>query len=194
MRRRDVDLSRFAWEASRPGARGKGALEVLQDLLLERYGAQLKSAQRYAKLQKAPYAILFVPQLTRWTPIQSTFGRLPSLRRGDQVTVIEGSGRHSGRRATVDRVQPGMPTIVELIDWDTGEEIRVAASRLREGWGKPSLRFKRPMQHQFAPFKVVPSGRARNTPKDVSRHTYRTSIVIWDTESGFNVHPHSLRP
>ena len=105
---RDVDVLKLAWESSRRGHRGSQALQVLQDFLLERYERQFADAQRYAKLQKAHYAILFVPQLTRWSPVQT--------------------------RA----------------------------------------------QARFAPFTVIPSGRAH--------HTYRTSIVVWTTEHGFDVH------
>lgn len=119
---RDVDVLKLAWESSRRGRRGSDALQVLQDFLLERYGPQFRDAQRYAKLQKKEhYAILFVPQLTRWSPIE-----------------------------------------------------------VQRQWGEPSLRAVGTEQARFSPFRVLPAGRAH--------HTYRTSIVVWDTWNGFDVH------
>lgn len=160
--RRDVDLSRYAWEASRHGQRGQSALEVLQDLLMERYGPELAAAQRYAakkaKTRKTRYVVAFVPQRTRWLAIQSTFGRLPRLDRGTKVTVTEGSGIDSGRRGTIQRVRAG---VVDLID-ERGQPFNMFASRLREGWGPTSLRFEGSKQKELAPFTVIPTGRMKH--------------------------------
>lgn len=188
--RRDVDMSKFVWEASRKGERGQDALKVLQDTLLERYGPQFEAAQRYAKKKyktdrtSLGYVVLFVPKLTRRSPILSTFGQLPSLKKGDKVAVVEDSGENSGRRGTVvwrrylsDPHRAGAQydqAWVNLTD-EQGRSFLVLARRLRN-----VKQFETEKQQRFSPFRVMTLRRIKHQPA--------MTIVVWDTADGYDVH------